>query len=82
MADATAARLRRDGLAGRTVTLKVRFGDFRTITRSRTVPDPLSGGTDDHPDRQGAARRRRPGAGRAAARASASAAWWRAAPGS
>jgi DNA polymerase IV len=46
MADATAARLRENGVAGRTVTLKVRFGDFRTITRSRTVPDPLSGGTE------------------------------------
>jgi DNA polymerase-4 len=36
LADAVVARLRRQGLAGRTVTLKVRFGDFRTITRSRT----------------------------------------------
>ena len=44
MADATAARLRENGLAGRTVTLKVRFGDFRTITRSRTVGDPVSSG--------------------------------------
>lgn len=31
-------------MAGRTVTLKIRFGDFRTITRSRTVPRPLSAG--------------------------------------
>jgi DNA polymerase-4 len=36
LADAVVGRLRRQGLAGRTVTLKVRFGDFRTITRSRT----------------------------------------------
>jgi DNA polymerase-4 len=36
-------RLREAGLAGRTVTLKLRFDDFRTITRSRTLPDP----TDD-----------------------------------
>ena len=42
--DAVATRLRRAGVAGRTVTLKVRFGDFRTITRSRTVPRPLSAG--------------------------------------
>src|SRR6266542_6018421 len=31
-------RLRESGLAGRTVTLKLRFADFRTITRSRTLP--------------------------------------------
>ena len=30
-------RLRKSGLQGRTLTLKVRFSDFRTITRSRTV---------------------------------------------
>ncbi len=30
-------RLRGAGLAGRTVTLKLRFADFRTITRSRTL---------------------------------------------
>jgi DNA polymerase-4 len=37
MADAVAWRLRRDDRAARTVTLKVRFGDFRTITRSVTL---------------------------------------------
>jgi DNA polymerase IV len=31
-------RLRDGRLAGRTVTLKLRFADFRTITRSRTLP--------------------------------------------
>jgi DNA polymerase-4 len=31
-------RLREAGLAGRTVTLKLRFADFRTITRGRTLP--------------------------------------------
>jgi len=41
LSDAVAARLRASGLAGRTVTLKVRFGDFTTITRSRTVADPV-----------------------------------------
>lgn len=37
MSDAVAARLRRSDTAGRTITLKVRYGDFTTITRSRTV---------------------------------------------
>ncbi|HVF74389.1 MAG TPA: DNA polymerase IV [Acidimicrobiales bacterium] len=36
MADSVATRLRKNGLAGRTVTLKVRFHDFSTITRSHT----------------------------------------------
>ena len=36
-ADAVASRLRRQGMKGRTVTVKVRFGDFRTITRSITL---------------------------------------------
>jgi DNA polymerase-4 len=40
MADAVAARLRAHSLAGRTITLKVRFHDFRTITRSVTLGDP------------------------------------------
>ncbi|MGH3735551.1 MAG: DNA polymerase IV [Micromonosporaceae bacterium] len=35
-----AARLRRAGLVARTVVIKVRFADFRTVTRSRTVPSP------------------------------------------
>ncbi|NDY41642.1 DNA polymerase IV [Dissulfurirhabdus thermomarina] len=34
-------RLRRRGLAGRTVVLKVRFGDFSTVTRSVTLPAPV-----------------------------------------
>ncbi|HWH34298.1 MAG TPA: DNA polymerase IV [Acidimicrobiales bacterium] len=44
LADAVASRLREAGTAGRTVVLKVRFGDFRTITRSRRVAAPLDGG--------------------------------------
>jgi len=40
MADAVASRLRTGGLAGRTISLKVRFGDFRTITRSITLAAP------------------------------------------
>jgi DNA polymerase-4 len=41
MAERVGARLRDHGLAGRTVTLKVRFPDFRTITRSATLPEPF-----------------------------------------
>jgi DNA polymerase IV len=33
-------RLRRHGLQGRTVQLKVRFADFSLITRSQTLPEP------------------------------------------
>jgi DNA polymerase-4 len=39
-ADAIATRLRANDLAGRTVTIKVRFHDFRTITRSITLGTP------------------------------------------
>jgi DNA polymerase IV len=35
-----ARRLRASGQLGRTVTVKVRFADFRTISRSRTLPAP------------------------------------------
>ena len=35
-------RLRRHGLRGRTVNLKVRFADFSTITRSLTLPEPTN----------------------------------------
>jgi DNA polymerase-4 len=34
------ARMRRARVAGRTVALRVRYSDFTTITRSRTLPDP------------------------------------------
>jgi DNA polymerase-4 len=44
MADAVAARMRRAGVAGRTVGLKVRYGDFVTLTRSRTSPGALCDG--------------------------------------
>ena len=46
MAEAVAQRLRRHGYAGRTVTIKVRFHDFRTITRSLTLPAAVDGGTE------------------------------------
>jgi DNA polymerase-4 len=44
MADGVATRLRRSKLTGRTVTLKVRFGDFRTITRATTLPAAIDDG--------------------------------------
>ncbi len=40
LADKATRRLRAAGLVGRTVALKVRFADFRTISRSRTLPVP------------------------------------------
>jgi DNA polymerase IV len=39
MSDAVGTRLREAGLRGRTVTVKIRFGDHSTITRSHTVPN-------------------------------------------
>lgn len=35
-----AQRLRAEGLQGRTVTLKIRYGDFKTLTRSTTLDQP------------------------------------------
>lgn len=35
-------RLRRHALRGRTVDLKVRYGDFRTVTRARTLREPTN----------------------------------------
>ena len=43
-ADAVAGRLRDQALVARTVTLKVRYGDFTTITRSVTADQPVSSG--------------------------------------
>lgn len=40
MSDQVAVRLRRAGLMGRTVVLKLRYGDFTTITRSRKLEEP------------------------------------------
>ena len=37
-------RLRTHGMLGRTVAIKVRFSDFRTITRSRTLAEPTNVG--------------------------------------
>ena len=44
LSDAVAARLRASALAGRTVTVKVRFHDRTTVTRSHTVADPMDTG--------------------------------------
>jgi DNA polymerase-4 len=43
-ADRVAAELRAQGLRGRTVTLKLRYADFRTLTRRRTVEAPTADG--------------------------------------
>lgn len=40
LVDQVSRRLRRYGLKGRTVELKVRFADFTTITRSQALPEP------------------------------------------
>ena len=39
LADHVAARLRRSGLAGRTVHLKIRYADFTTTTVQQTMPE-------------------------------------------
>lgn len=44
MSDSVALRLRDHGVAARTITVKVRFTDFTSITRSATVTDPLDTG--------------------------------------
>ena len=44
LAQKVAARARRHGVLGRTVVLKIRFADFTTITRSRTLDAPTDVG--------------------------------------
>ena len=39
LADRVASRLRAGRIAARTVTLKIRFASFQTLTRSRTLPE-------------------------------------------
>jgi DNA polymerase-4 len=48
LSERTAGRMRAAGLSGRTVTLKVRFSDFTTITRSRTLKEPTDSGRALH----------------------------------
>jgi DNA polymerase-4 len=42
LADRIGARLRAKSLAGRTITVRVRFADLRAVTRSRTLSAPIS----------------------------------------
>lgn len=42
LADRVGARLRADAIESRTIQLKVRMADFRTLTRSKTLPEPTS----------------------------------------
>lgn len=43
LADRITARLRAKSLAGRTITVRVRFADLRSVTRALTLPAPISG---------------------------------------
>nr|WP_218617232.1 DNA polymerase IV [Cryptosporangium aurantiacum] len=43
LSEKTAARLRSTGQMGRTVVIKVRFADFSTVNRSRTLQSPTDG---------------------------------------
>jgi DNA polymerase-4 len=40
LAEQVTCRMRRQQICGRTVQLKVRFSDFHTITRAKTLPEP------------------------------------------
>ena len=42
LADRIGARLRAKSLAGRTITVRVRFADLRSVTRALTLPAPVS----------------------------------------
>ena len=46
LTEQVARRLRQQNLKGRTVEIKVRFADFRTITRSRKLPEPTNSTND------------------------------------
>ena len=48
LSEKVARRLRQAGLAGRTVTLKLRYANFSTITRSTTLPLPVDDATQLH----------------------------------
>jgi DNA polymerase-4 len=55
--DRLSARLRRSGMAGHTVSLKLRFGDFTTVTRSVTTAVPVEHTPDLWDASQGLLRR-------------------------
>ena len=61
LADRTAGRLRAAKQRGRTVQLKIRYADFRTITRSRTLPAPTDLASEIADHGAGLARRGRGG---------------------
>ena len=42
LVDRVCGRMRKAGRAGRTVTLRLRFGDYRRVTRSHTLPMPTA----------------------------------------
>jgi DNA polymerase-4 len=46
LATEVARRLRRHGFMGRTITLKVKYGDFVQITRSATLPEATADGAE------------------------------------
>lgn len=48
LSERVAARVRGEAMVGRTVVLKVRFADFTTITRSRTLRQPTDLARDVH----------------------------------
>lgn len=45
LSDRVAGRLRASGVSARTITIKVRFSNFRTVTRSRTLGAPTAAAT-------------------------------------
>jgi DNA polymerase-4 len=48
LATRVTSRMRRAELVGRTVSIRVRYSNFETITRSRTLPDPTDVTTSVH----------------------------------
>ena len=46
LSDSVGSRLRAAGVVGRTVTLKLRFADFATITRSHSITSPLESASE------------------------------------
>ena len=42
LAEKVAGRLQKNSLKGRTLTLKIKFSDFKQITRNQSLPQPIS----------------------------------------